>query len=78
VISSVALVLADCDADDTDDVLGDNHASSAKNEQIAAANSFNQPKRNGSRAHVDERGDQADEEGVVDRVQTTKVLGRNL
>jgi hypothetical protein len=74
VIGSVALVLANCDSDDTDDVLGDNHASSTEDEQVTATNSFNEPKRNGSRAHVDERGDQADKEGVVDRVQTTKVL----
>ena len=67
-IGICALVLADRDADDTDDVLGDNHASSTEDEQVAATNSFNQPKRNRSRAHIDEGSDQADKEGVVDCV----------
>ena len=43
-IGSVALVLANCDADDTDDVLGDNHASSTEDEHVTATNSFNEPK----------------------------------
>jgi len=70
VIGSIALVLANCDADDADNILRNHHPSAAKNEQISATNSFNEPKRNGSRAHVDQRGDQTDKEGVADRVQT--------
>jgi hypothetical protein len=70
-----SLVLADGDTDDSNDVLGDDHSSSTKDEEVTATNSLNQVEGNWSGAHVYERGDQTDQERVGDGVQT---VGKNV
>ena len=53
--------------DDGADELADEHAESTPDEQRATAEFLDGPERDGGRAHVDEGGDEGDEEGVADR-----------
>ena len=61
------------DARDGDDELADNHACGAGHEDGATAESFHGPECNGCRANVDDGGDHADQEGVVDSPQILEV-----
>jgi hypothetical protein len=56
-------------ADDADNELADKHAHSAPDENCTTAISLNDIERNGSRADVDESGDETDEEGIFDSSQ---------
>jgi hypothetical protein len=64
--------------DDTDDELHDDHTSGAIKKDGAATESLNDVEGNGSGAHVDERGDQADEEGVADRAELGEEHGSEV
>jgi len=64
------LILTNSDTDNTSDVLGDNHTSSTEDEKVAATNTFNEPESDWGREHVDESGDQRNQEGVLNRAKT--------
>ncbi len=56
-------------ADGADDELADDHAQRAPDEDGAAAEALHGPEGDGGGAHVDEREDEGDEEGVRDGAQ---------
>ena len=63
----VVLGLLPCGhADDANDVLTDDHASAADDEDLAAAEALDGPEREWGRADVDECSDEGDEEGIAD------------
>lgn len=61
--------LAGGDTDDTDDELGDDHSGATEDENTATTEALNDPEGERGGKHVDEGGDQGDEEGVVDRAK---------
>lgn len=59
-------ILSIGDTNNGDDELADNHSESTPQQQRATTNFLNGPESNRSREHVDDGGDHADEERVVD------------
>lgn len=62
----VGILAARRHADDGDDVLHDHHQGGAVDEQGAASEALDGPEGDGCGAHVDEGGDQRDQERVAD------------
>ena len=56
-------------ADNGDYVLGDDHETSTKDKDLAAAKSLNDVERNGRRAHIDQCCDELNQERVADGTQ---------
>jgi hypothetical protein len=67
-----AFVLAHSDSDYANNVLGDDHSSSAEDEQISSTKSLDHPERDWSRQNVNKCGDQADEERIIDGVKAMR------
>lgn len=65
-------------ADDGDDELADDHAEGAPDEDGAAAEALNGPEGDGRRAHVDQVGDERDEERVLDRAERLEEGGAKV
>ena len=70
----VGSVLSGSGTNSTDDELHDNHACGTEDEKRATSNLLDHDERGGGREHVDKRGDERDQEGVVDG---TKLLEEN-
>jgi len=60
---------ASSDTDDTDDELGDDHASGTEDQNATTAETLNDPEGQWGAADVDEGGDERDQERVVDRAE---------
>ena len=54
------------DGDDGDDVLGEDHERAADEENAATTEALDDPERDRRREHVNQVGNQRDEEGVAD------------
>lgn len=72
------LVLAVGDADNGDNELTDQHAESAPDQKWSPTKLFNGPKGDGSRADVDQGGNQPNQEGVVNGPKIREKAGAEI
>lgn len=73
-----ALVLPVGDTDNGHDELTDQHAESAPDQKGSPPKPFDRPKGDGSRADIDQGGNQTDQEGVVNRSQIREKAGAEV
>jgi len=71
-VGGCALILADSDTNNSNDVLGDDHSTSTEDQEITATNTLDHVEWKWGWAYVDQGGDQADEERIFDSVKTAK------